>query len=585
MSMDGLSLLAVSTELSALIGGKVDKIQQPERDTLILTIRAGGSNYRLLLCAHPENGRVQLTETNYPNPPEPPAFCMLLRKRLTGGRIHSVEQPSLDRVLVMEIEARDELGDTVLLKLVTEVMGKHSNICFLSQNDAILDCVRHVGAGMSSVRMLLPGIIYTPPPPQVKLNPLLSDEEDFYCALEGRGAVHKLLSGKFFGLSPDCARQMASRWSGEADLDSQALSDTDRRAFARFVYRLYRSFLERQFFPTIVYNDLKEPVAVYAFTPACAPQSCVQASTMSAALDAFYAERDKLERFRRKSGSAQRILQNHLERCYKRLAVAEQALNQDENLELLRLSGELILANAHSLSRGMQAARLMNYYLDPPAESMVELDERLSPQENAQRYFKRYQKGKAAKALAAEQKEKALEEIAYLEGQQDNLDKCATDEELAEIREELVREGYLKPENSRVKPQKHAPSKPLSLRSSDGFEIYIGRNNQQNDALTLRFARPEDWWLHTKNIPGSHVIVRGDGELPETTLREAAMLAAYYSKARASASVPVDYCMRKYVKKPAGARPGMVIYTTNRTVYVTPDEAAVKRLESGETVS
>ncbi|MEL7603448.1 MAG: NFACT RNA binding domain-containing protein [Bacillota bacterium] len=585
MSMDGLSLLAVSTELSALIGGKVDKIQQPERDTLIFTIRAGGSNYRLLLCAHPENGRVQLTEASYPNPPEPPAFCMLLRKRLTGGRIHSVEQPSLDRVLVMEIEARDELGDTVLLKLVTEVMGKHSNICFLSQNDTILDCARHVGAGMSSVRMLLPGIIYTPPPPQVKLNPLLSDEEDFYCALEGRGAVHKLLSGKFFGLSPDCARQMASRWSGEAELDAQALSDTDRRAFARFVYRLYRSFSEGQFSPTIIYNDLKEPVAVYPFTPACAPQGCVQASTMSVALDSFYAERDKLERFRRRSVSAQRVLQNHLERCYKRLAVAEQALNQDENLELLRLNGELILANAHSLSRGMQAARLMNYYLDPPAESVVELDERLSPQENAQRYFKRYQKGKAARALAAEQKEKALEEIEYLEGQQDNLDKCATDEELAEIRDELVREGYLKPENSRVKPQKHAPSKPLSLRSSDGFEIYIGRNNQQNDALTLRFARPEDWWLHTKNIPGSHVIVRGDGELPETTLREAAMLAAYYSKARASASVPVDYCMRKYVKKPAGARPGMVIYTTNRTVYVTPDEAAVKRMEAGETVS
>ncbi len=582
MSMDGLSLLAVSTELQALIGGKVDKIQQPEKDTLILTIRAGGSNYRLLLCAHPENGRVQLTEASYPNPAEPPAFCMLLRKRLTGGRIHFVEQPNLDRVLIIEIEARDELGDTVLLKLVTEIMGKHSNICFLSQNDIILDCARHVGAGMSSVRMLLPGIIYTPPPPQVKVNPLLSDEEAFSEALQGRGTVHKLLSSRFFGLSPDCARQMVSRWSGETELDSQSLSEADRSALARFVHRLYRSFAEGEFSPTIVYNDLKEPVAVYAFTPACAPQSCMRTPTMSAALDAFYAERDKLERFRRRSISAQRVLQNHLERSYKRLAVAEQALNQDENLELLRLNGELILANAHSLSRGMRTAKLMNYYLDPPANTVVELDERYSPQENAQRYFKRYQKGKAARALAAEQRYKAQEEIAYLEGQQDNLEKCTTDDELIEIREELVREGYLKPENSRMKPQKHAPSKPLSLRSSDGFEIYIGRNNQQNDALTLHFARPDDLWLHTKNIPGSHVIVRGEGDVPDTTLREAAMLAAYYSKARTSASVPVDYCLRKFVKKPAGARPGMVIYTTNRTVYVTPDEAAVKRLEEGK---
>lgn len=582
MSMDGLSLLAVSTELQTLIGGKVDKIQQPERDTLILTIRAGGSNYRLLLCAHPENGRIQLTQTSYPNPPEPPAFCMLLRKRLTGGRVHSVKQPSLDRVLVIEIEARDELGDTVLLKLVTEVMGKHSNICFLSQSETILDCARHVGAGMSSVRMLLPGIVYTPPPPQDKINPLLASEEDFNTALEERGAIHKLLSGKFFGLSPDCARQMASRWSGEAELDASALSDTDRRSFARFVHGLYRSFAQGQFSPTIVYNGVKEPVAVYAFTPACALQSCLQVKTMSAALDVFYAERDKLERFRRRSVSAQRVIQNHLERCYKRLTVAEQALNQDDDLERLRLNGEMILSSAYSLARGMQAAKLMNYYLDPPAECVVELDERLSPQENAQRYFKRYQKGKAARALASDQREKALEEIAYLEGQQDNLDKCTSDGELAEIREELVREGYLKPENSRVKPQKHAPSKPLSIRSSDGLEIYVGRNNQQNDALTLHFARPEDWWFHTKNIPGSHVIVRCEGDLPETTLREAAMLAAFYSKARASASVPVDYCLRKFVKKPAGARPGMVIYTINRTVYVTPDEAAVKGLQAGE---
>lgn len=583
MSMDGLSLLAVNTELQALLGGKVDKIQQPERDAIIITVRAGGSNHRLLLCAHPENGRVQLTEQSYPNPAEPPAFCMLLRKRLTGGRITAIEQPDLDRVLRITLEARDELGDTVSLSLVTELMGKHSNICFLNQTETILDCSRHVGAGMSSVRILLPGIVYTPPPPQEKINPLYAEEDMFFDALQGRGSVHKLLSSRFFGLSPDCARQMTSRWSGETELDVQSLSDTDRRALARYLYRVYQSFGQGVFSPTIVFNQFREPVAVYAFEPACTAETCETMKSMSAAIDAFYAQRDVLERFRRRSSSAQRVLQNHLDRSYKRLAAADQALHQDEDLEQLRLNGELILSSAHALSRGLKTAKVMNYYLDPPVESIVELDERLSPQENAQRYFKRYQKGKAARALATEQKEKALEEIAYLEGQQDNLNKCATDAELAEIREELVREGYLKPENTRVKPQKIQPSQPLKARSSDGLEIYIGRNNQQNDALTLRFARSEDWWLHTKNIPGSHVIVRCEGELPEKTLLEAAMLAAYYSKARSSASVPVDYCLRKFVKKPSGARPGMVIYTTNRTIYVTPDESIVKRLEQSTT--
>lgn len=577
--MDGLSLLAVKHELNTLIGGKVDKIQQPERDIIILTMRAGGSNYRLLLCAHPENGRVQFTEASYPNPPEPPTFCMLLRKRLTGGRLLSIEQPNLDRVLIFSFEARDELGDTVTLQLVVELMGKYSNICFLNQNAQILDCVRHVSAGMSSVRILLPGVIYTPPPAQDKLDPLEAKEEDFIDALSARGSAHKLLCARFSGLSPDCARQMAMRWSGETELHVETLSDLDRRSFAKFLYGLYRSFAAGDFQPVLVSNEYREPVAFYPFEPSHAKDRLVSFPSMSAALDSFYAQRDMLERFRRRSASLQRTIQNHLERNYKKQAMFETALNQNEDLEALRLNGELLLAHAHQLKRGMQKAKLINYYLDPPQETVVELDEKLSPQENAQRYFKRYQKGKAAKALAFDQLQKTQEETAYLEGQLDNLSKCVTDVELLEIREELVREGYCKPENSKIKQPKHAPSKPMRVLSSDGIEILIGRNNQQNDTLTLRMARSDDLWLHTKNIPGSHVIVRAEGEVPETTLKEAAMFAAYYSKARASASVPVDYCPRKFVKKPSGAKPGMVIYTTNRTLYVTPDEAVIKKLE------
>lgn len=583
--MDGLSLYAVSVELQALIGGKIDKVQQPERDTILLTARAGGSNHKLLLCAHPQNGRVQLTEAGFKNPSEAPAFCMLLRKRIGGGCITSITQPQLDRVLHIDIEARDELGDKVRLSLIVELMGKYSNIIFINEEGTILDCARRVHAAMSSVRMLLPGLSYELPPQQEKRNPLLTDETGFQNVLEGRESVSKLLCAAFFGLSPDCARQMVCRWSGESELLAEKLTGQERAALARYLTRMYQSFASGAFTPTLVYNAAREPVAVYAFEPGLPKDTTKGYRTMSEALDAYYTEKDLAERLRGRSASLNRILQNNLERCYKKLALFEASLNIGDDLEQYRLFGELLTTHAHELKRGMRHAKLENYYLNPPTLCVVPLDERLSPQENAQTYFKRYQKGKAAMALAVEQRRQTKAEIVYLEGQIDNLTKCTTDVELMEIREELVQEGYAKPEekagkNKPKKKQATQASQPLHLRSSDGLDIYIGKNNQQNDALTLCFARSEDWWMHTKEMPGSHVLVRCEGELPETTLREAAMLAAYYSKARASASVPVDYALKKYVKKPNGAKPGMVIYTHQKTVYVTPDEAAVKRMQA-----
>lgn len=578
MSMDGLSLLAVTHELQGLVGGKIDKVQQPERDALLLTIRSGGSNHRLLLCAHPENGRVQVTAAQFPNPPEPPAFCMLLRKRLSGGRIAAIEQPGLDRVLRLTAQVQDELGDLTRVELIVELMGRHSNIIFLSEQGVILDCARHVGAGMSSVRLLLPGLNYTLPPQQDKRDPRECEAEDFERALSGPGRIHKLLSNAFFGLSPAYAALLCGRVVEEGDMDAARLSDEDRKALSKSLSAFYQDAAAGRFSPTLVYNDLHEPVAVHPFRPAIPNQYLRAMPDMGTALDVYYETRDVLERIRRRSTALQKVLQNNLERCQKKLSVFETALNQQESLDQYRLLGELITANFHAIKRGERMAKLMNYYEDPPAPVLVALDERLSPQENAQRYFKKYQKGKAAKALAVEQRRQTLEEIAYLEGQQDNLQKCSTDAELSEIREELELEGYAKRQNTRMKPQKRPPSKPHHYMSSDGIDLYVGKNNAQNDALTLKFATGENFWLHTKNIPGSHVIIRHEGEPPERTLREAATLAAFYSKARASASVPVDYCPRKYVKKPSGAKPGMVIYTANRTIYITPDEAAVKRL-------
>jgi len=579
MSMDGLSLFAMTQELQILQNGKIDKIWQPDSDTLMIVVRANKTQYKLLLCAHPENGRVQLTEQTRSNPLEPPAFCMLLRKRLTGGRIQSITQPNLDRVLYIAISAENELGDPVIYQLIVELMGKYSNLILINEKETVLDCSKHVGVGMSSVRLLLPGTPYTPAPAQSKKDPTTASDGDFFEALCGNGRISKTLSSCFSGLSPAFAQQLVYLGLGEEEDYAEYLSLAEQKKLASFLYDFYQQMAKGQFSPTLLNNDFNEPVGVYPFRPAFADKHCIPMPSLSAALDQYYLERDMLQRIRQKTASLQRILSNNLERCYKKLAVFEHALAQNESLEELRLYGELITANFHQLKRGMQYAKVMNYYLMPPDFCTIPLDERLSPQENAQHYFKKYQKGKAAKKLAVEQRRETLEELNYLEGQQDNLNKCSNELELSEIRNELIQQGYVKPERTRMKAPKQPPSKPLHYRSSDGISIYVGKNNIQNDTLTLRTAASDNTWLHVKNMPGSHVIIDCESNPPEQTLLEAATLAAYYSKGQNSSSVPVDYCLRKYVKKPSGAKPGMVIYTNQRTLYVTPEESIVKSMQ------
>ncbi len=578
MSLDGLSLRAVCTELRALYGGKVEKIQQPDSNTLLITIRSGSSKQRLLLCVHPQNGRIQLTEKTFINPPEPHTFCMLMRKRLSSGRISSIEQLGLDRILIIHIEAYNELGDLVPYKLIIELMGKHSNICLLNNEDIIVDCIRHIGAGMSSRRCLMPGAAYSLPPSQSKSNPLLASLEEFSSVLGDSGIAHKKLTEHFSGLSVECARQIVAMWSGEAEFYVEKTPKADKDALAQYLFRLYQSFGKGLFSPTLLCNHLNEPVGVYPFEPLCPQGLCKTQPSMSAALDVYYGERDMLERIHKSSSDIKKKLNNHLARLYKKLIIFTDALNQEEGLEELKLYGELILSNLHLIKRGMKFVKVINYYNDPADELIIQLDERLSPQENSQAHFKRYRKGKVAKSLACVYHQKTQEEIEYLEGQLDNISKSTMDEELAEIRAELIQEGYLRPEIVRRKPKKQAPTQPLLTHSSQGHEIYVGRNNQQNEAITLRFAKGDDWWLHTKDIPGSHVIVRCKGDLPHTTLYEAALLAAYHSRARTSASVPVDYCERKFVKKPQGAKPGRVVYSNHKTIYVTPDEVKVQKL-------
>lgn len=575
MAMDGLSLYASTIEIAALAGGKIDKIQQPERDELILNIRKDGVNHRLLLSASASHCRAQLTDIKRDNPAEPPMFCMLLRKKLTGGRMISAVQPNFDRVLNITIEAQNDLGDTVNYTLVAEIMGKYSNIILVNEKGIVLDAIRHVGIGVSNKRLVMPGLTYELPPQQDKRDPRQAQEADFVAVLtEAGGRVDKMLSSAFFGLSPVMAGELCA--SVCTVNDCSALTDEEAEELAKHLRIFYFDLTQGRFNPYLVLNEYNEPMGVFPFKPNS--EHIKQMPTLASALDSYYEQYDIASRMQRHGASIRRILQNNIDRCEKKLALYNEAIDSEKDTEKLKLFGELITANLHMLKQGAEEAALINYYLDPPEPIVVPLERQLSPNDNAQRYYKRYQKAKAAKEMAFKYREETLRELEYLDGQMDNLSKCTAIAELSELGDELCEQGYIKRDKKR-KAQKVPATKPMHFISSDGTEIFVGKNNRQNDYLTLRLADGDDYWLHTKNIPGSHVIIKNSAPSKQT-LYEAAMLAVYYSKARGSENVPVDFTPRRYVKKPAGAKPGMVIYTTNRTAYVTPDEVLIKSLNT-----
>ncbi|NLI53862.1 MAG: fibronectin-binding domain-containing protein [Clostridiales bacterium] len=560
MAMDGIALGAVISECQPLVGGKIDKVQQPEKDLLLFTVRANNGTVRLLVCTHPENGRMQLTGRSFDNPLNAPAFCMLLRRRLVGGRICSVHQLGTDRVCELIVLARNELFDEVALRLIVELTGKHANLLLLEPSGAIVDCLRRVSGSNDGARILLPGFPYEPIPPQNKLDPFLASVEDFASAYR----------------SPDPARAITAAFDGVSRQSAAALVSAAPSADA--LHTLLQSMKRGSYAPCLAFNDAGEPAAALPFLPSGLYAHIEPMSGMSEALDRYYADRDQLVRIRRHGAALRHTVSTALSRAQNKYAAFLQTILSGDEHEAARISGELILANLHLAKPGQSELIVDDYFVNPPAKRAIPLDPAYSAQENARRYFKQYRKGKLGKAYAESQFDGLAGEIAYLEGQLENIDKCDTLYELDEIREELIRERYLRPEKAKASKPANKSSAPMRFLSSDGVSIYVGKNNRQNDALTLHSSRPENFWLHAKNIPGSHVIVDFEGEPPEATLREAASLAAYFSQARSSSGVPVDYAPRKFVKKPAGARPGMVIYTTNRTLYVTPDAALIKAL-------
>lgn len=577
MSMDGLSLYSAMNELNKrLAGGKIDKIQQTDKEELLLMVRSLGQTYRLLINASAADNRVQLTELKKQAPSEAPMFCMLLRKRIAGGKIVRFEQERLDRVLKISIETYNDLGDLSVFALYCELMGKHSNIILANEKGVIVDAIKHVGLGMSSVRFVMPGLEYSAPPAQDKQDPSKASADDFSMAMCMVGmSIAKALSNAFFGLSPAVAAQLVARYTDKTECTQ--LSEAERKELAERLAAFYADMAQGKEKASAVLNALGETEAVYPF--AISGSGIKLYDSIGEALDSLYINSDRREWAKRHGASARKVLQNNIERCEKKLALYADALNSGEQMEKCRLYGELLTANLHSLKSGTDTAAVDNYYADPVERIAIPLDRQLTPGENAQRYYKKYQKLKAARDMAIVQREQTLSELNYLEGQLDNLTKCTAENELSELIEELKEQGYIKRDKGGKKKMKLAASKPMHFVSSTGADIYVGKNNRQNDELTLRFASPNDIWMHAKNIPGSHVIVKGASEQDTATMTEAALLAAYYSRARGSENVAVDYTPRKYVKKPAGAKPGMVIYTTNKTAYVTPSEEAVAGLK------
>ena len=575
MPMDGLMAGFVARELDATLrGGRIDRITQPERDTVILVVRAGNENRNLLLCASANNARCHLTENRYANPLEPPALCMLMRKQLLGGRIEKIYQVDGDRILYIDMDTLGEMGDHEKRRLVLEMMGRHSNLMLLNGEGKILESAHHVNMEMSRVRQIQPGLTYTPPPAQNRLDPEQMSSGQLQEILERHREIplEKALAGAVCGLSAVSAAEIAYRVQGTEKWGISDLAECSERIIDLF-QRLHGMTC-----PQVEFSEENEATEVFPFPYLSRnPDHQKAFPTVSLALEAYYGTRDRQDRLRQKSAAMIRLLKTQIERCEKKLALQEEELDGAARMEEYRMMGEVLNANLYILKKGAEEAVLPNWY-DPQGGNLtIPLDIRLTPSQNAQRYFKKYQKARSARQVASEQKEKTLQELEYLEGMLLDTGKCVGESELEEIRGELIRTGYMKRNNNRRQQRNLPQSRPYRYLSADGIEILVGKNAVQNDRLTLG-SDAEMMWLHAKDMPGSHVIIRKTGEIPQETLKQAAMLAAWYSKGQRSSLVPIDYTRKKYVKKPAGAVPGKVIYTHQKTAYMTVEEKDIRSI-------
>lgn len=564
MSFDGVFTHLVTKELSeTLVGGRISKIHQPYQNEIILVIRSKGTNHKLLLSAHPSYARIQLTEIAYQNPETPPNFVMMLRKYLDGAILTGIKQLENDRVVHFTFNKRDELGDLQNIVLVVELMGRHSTILLLNEaNGKILDAIKHIGSSQNTYRSILPGAVYIAPPKQDLLNPFSVNDVALFDALSQLPQLNgKALQQKFQGLGADTAQELAFR----LNKNPNEKVATWRNFFKELdhIKPTLTVTETKEFFTPIVFNYLIKDAISQTNYP-----------NLNELLDAFYGDKAERDRVKQQGGQLLKKVENELARNQTKLKKRLKTLKDSENAEEYRQKGELLTTFLHEVPKGANQVVLPNYYEeDRPLE--IKLNPALSPNQNAQKYFHRYQKLKNAVKLIYQQIDEAKAEIAYLESVLAQIE-IAGPMDLDLIKEELVAQGYLKKTTKRKKAQ--SKSQPDQYLTDDGTIILVGKNNLQNDQLTLKTARKTDYWLHTKNIPGSHVIIKSSDPSEETILA-AAELAAYFSKYRHSAQVPVDLVQVKYIKKPNGAKPGYVIYENQKTYYVTPEEDIVTRLQ------
>ena len=570
MALDTLCMEAIRCELEELLlGARIEKVYQPEKDEITLNLRTYTNSYRLVISASPTNPRIHFSKESKSNPQTPPMFCMLLRKHLTSGKIIGIKTQKEDRILTIDVESYNELGDLTTKHLLVEIMGRHSNIILLNEDMTIIDSVKHIDFTVSSVRQVLPGMKYEYPPKQDKY-PILSGDFDSFEFIPPEAPIRadKYIMSKIGGISPLTSREIAYRAFGNVD----TLIPADR--FGEKIKNAVHDILAEDFFPSFLTEKESGRVLDFSAIKITHYEDLAEIRhfpSISDLLEEFYRSKDSIERMKQKSADIIKLLTTNIAKISKKLNILELTLEDAKNKERHKKFADLLMGNLHTFKSGDTEVTVTDYYSEDLGEITIPLLPELSPSANAQRYYKLYNKAKTAETQAANQLKLAREEFEYLSSTLSFAESAESESDINAIRRELAELGYLRL-HTKGKKQQESASKPHHFKSSDGFDIYVGKNNTQNDKLTLKFANSSDLWFHTKKIHGSHTIIKLgiDKNVPETTIREAAELAAYFSKARESSQVPVDFCEVKNVKKPHGAKPGMVIYDSYNTIYVTP---------------
>ena len=572
MAFDALVVRCLTNEIkNEITGCRIDKIHQPERDEITLHIRAAGFSKTLLISVGSAHPRANFTDKQKKNPITAPLFCMLLRKHIGGGKIVRVEQIGFERIISIHIESRNELGDLTEKQLIVEIMGRHSNIILVGENGNIIDAIKHIDLSVSSVRQVLPGLMYEYPPQQDKI-PLTEFEGTLSFDVPQGELLSKAIMSKISGISPLTAREIVYRAYGNAGIKLCEAEDLSR-LFGE-IKKVSDEVRQGEFLPCIVYDEKANKLAEFSAIDIKQYGGLMKINkyeSVSAVIEDFYSGRDALERMKQKSADVVKLLGNLLERAYKKRIILAKTIADAEKKDMYKIYGDLITANIYAVREGDSEIEAVNYY-DNNTPIKIPLDANMTPSQNAQHYYKKYRKAKTAETEAAIQQKQNDENIYYLESTLASVENCTSEADINAIRTELSETGYIKRAAKNKKNKQALKSEPMHFISPDGFDIYVGKNNTQNDYLTLRLANTSDIWFHTKLIHGSHTVIKlkTDKNVPDETMLMAAQLAAYYSKGRNSNQVPVDYTQIKNVKKPSGAKPGMVIYDNYNTVYVTP---------------